>query len=95
MENCCFLKNIYAKQLANDDAPKAIDDGPWRDGDDDDDDEQDRNTLHQYVNPTKTVHSIFGGKVFLESKRERKLLKRAYLNVVNTDDLIFDPRLPA
>jgi hypothetical protein len=33
--------------------------------------------------------------VSLESKRERKLLKRAYLSVVNTDDLISDPRLPA
>jgi hypothetical protein len=39
MENCRFLKNIYAKQLTNDDATKAIDNGPWRDGDDDDDDE--------------------------------------------------------
>jgi hypothetical protein len=96
MENCCFLKNIYTKQLANDDAPKAIDDGPWCDGDDDDDDdEQDRNPRHQYVNPTKIVHSIFGEKVSLESKRERKLLKRAYLTVVNTDDLISNPRLPA
>jgi hypothetical protein len=95
MENYRFLKNIYAKQLSNDDAPKAIDDGPRRDGDDDDDDEQDRNPRHQYVNPTKTVHSIFGGNVFLESKRERKLLKRACLSVINTDDLISDPRLPA
>jgi hypothetical protein len=95
MENCRFLKNIYAKQLANDDALKAIDDGPWHDGDDDDDDEQDRNLHHQYVNPTKIVHSIFGGKVYLESKPERKLLKRTYLSVVNTDDLISDPRLLA
>jgi hypothetical protein len=95
MENCRFLKNIYAKQLANDDAPKAIEDGPRRDGDDDNDDEQDRNPRHQYVNPTKTVHSIFGEKVSLESKRKRKLPKRAYLSVVNTDDLISDPRLLA
>jgi hypothetical protein len=95
MENCHFHKNIYAKQHANDDAPKAIDDGPQCDGDDDDDDEQDRNPRHQYVNPTKTVHSIFGGKVSLESKHERKLLKRACLSVVNTDDLISDPRLLA
>jgi hypothetical protein len=95
MENCRFFKNIYAKQLANEDAPKAIDDGPRRDGDDDDDDEQDRNHGHQYVNPTKTVHSIFGEKVSSESKRERKLLKRACLNVVNAVDLISDPRLPA
>jgi hypothetical protein len=95
MENYRFLKNIYAKQIANDGAPKAIDDGPWRDGDDDDDDEQDRNPRHQYVNPTKTVHSIFGGKVSLESKREHKLLKQACLNIVNADDLISDPRLSA
>jgi hypothetical protein len=95
MENYRFLKNIYAKQLANDDAPKAIDIGPRHDGDDDDDDEQDRNPRHQYVNPTKTIHSIFDEKVSLESKRERKLLKQACLSVVNTDDLISDPRLLA
>jgi hypothetical protein len=95
MENCHFLKNIYAKQLAHDDALRAIDDGPRCDGDDDDDDEQERNHRHQYVNPTKTVHSIFGGKVSLESMHERKLLKRACLNVVNADDHISDPRLPA
>jgi hypothetical protein len=95
MENCRFLKNIYTKQIAKDDAPKAIDDGPRCDGDDDDDDEQDRNPRHQYINPTKTVHSIFGGKVSLESKHERKLQKRTCLNIVNADDLISDPRLPA
>jgi hypothetical protein len=55
----------------------------------------DRNPHHQYVNPTKNDHSIFGGKVSLESKRERKLLKRACLSVINTDVLISNPRLPA
>jgi hypothetical protein len=97
MENCRFLKNISLSHLPMMmlQAPKAIDDGPRRDDDDNDDDEQDRNPRHQYVNPTKTVHSIFGRKVSLESKRERKLLKRACLSVVNTDDLISDPRLPA
>jgi hypothetical protein len=95
MENYRFLRNIYAKQLANDDAPKAIDDGPRHDGDDDNDDAQDRNPHHQYVNPTKIVHSIFGDKVSLESKHERKLLKRACLSIVNIDDLISDLRLSA
>jgi hypothetical protein len=33
--------------------------------------------------------------VSLESKCELKLLKRACLSVINTDDLISDPRLPA
>jgi hypothetical protein len=95
MENYRFLRNIYAKQLANDDAPKAIDDGPRCDSDEDDDDAQDRNPHHQYVNPIKTVHSIFGGKVSLESKRKRKLLKRACLSIANVDDLIYDLRFLA
>jgi hypothetical protein len=95
MENCRFLKNIYANHLANEDALKAIDDGPWRHGGDNDDDKQDRNPHHQYVNPTKTVHSIFGEKVSLESKHEHKLLRWVYLSIVNVDDLISDPRIPA
>jgi hypothetical protein len=37
---------------------------------------------------------LSGGKVSVESKRERKLLARAYLNVAKVDDLIADPRLP-
>jgi hypothetical protein len=40
------------------------------------------------------VHSIFGGKVSIKSKRERKLLKRACLNVDSTDGLIADPKFP-
>jgi hypothetical protein len=74
MENCRFLKNIYAKQIAAADAARAADDAQRRDGDNDAD-EQDRDPRHQYVAPTKTIHSIFGGKVSLESKRECKLLK--------------------
>jgi hypothetical protein len=94
MENCRFLKNIYAKQLAADDAAKAHDNVQRQDGDDDDD-EQDRDPHHQYVAPTKIVHSIFGDKVSLESKHERKLLKRACMSVTNVDDLITDHRFPA
>jgi hypothetical protein len=37
MENCRFLKNIYAKHLAANDTAKAHDDTQRRDGDDDDD----------------------------------------------------------
>jgi len=40
------------------------------------------------------VRSIFVGKVSIESKRERKLLKRACLNIDNTDGLIADPKFP-
>jgi len=60
----------------------------------DEDDDQDRDPRHQYVSPTDVVHSIFGGKVSIESKRERKLLKRACLNEDSTDGLITDPNFP-
>jgi hypothetical protein len=40
------------------------------------------------------VATIVGGKVSIVSKHERKLLARACLNVVKTNDLIADPRLP-
>ena len=49
---------------------------------------------HQYISPTDVVHSIFGGKVSIESKRERKLLKRACLNVDSTDGLVADLKFP-
>jgi len=60
----------------------------------DDDDDQDRDPRRQYVNPTDVVHSIFRGKVSIESKRERKLLKRACLNVDSTDGPLTDPKFP-
>ena len=37
---------------------------------------------------------MFGGKVSIKSKRERKLLKRAFLNVYSSDGLITDPKFP-
>jgi hypothetical protein len=40
------------------------------------------------------VATIIGGKVSVESKRERKLLACACPNVAKTDDLTADPRLP-
>jgi hypothetical protein len=40
------------------------------------------------------MHTIIGGKVSIETKRERKLLAHACLNVANTDNLIIDPQLP-
>jgi len=53
--------------------------------------DQDTDPRHQYVSLTDVVHSIFGGKVSIESKRERKVLKRACLNVDSADGLIADP----
>jgi len=93
MEECRILKSIYTRRAAQDDPAKN--DGK-QDGrcHEDEDDDQDRDPRHQYVNPTDVVHSIFGGKVSIESKRERKLLKRACLNVDSTDGLIADPKFP-
>jgi len=90
MEECCVLKSIYTWQAAQDDTAKKNGQQDGRDHEDEDED-QDRDPRHQYVSPTDVVHSIFGGKVSTESKRERKLLKRACLNIDTTDGLIADP----
>jgi len=93
MEECRVLKSIYTRRAAQDDSAKK---NNKRDGHDheDEDEDQDRDPRHQYVSPTDVVHSIFGGKVSIESKRERKLLKRACLNIDSTDGLIADPKFP-
>jgi len=93
MEECRVLKSIYTRRAAQDDSAKNNGKQDGRDHEDEDED-QDRDPQHQYVNPTDVVHSIFGGKVSIESKRERKLLKRACLNVDTTDGLIADPKFP-
>jgi len=80
MEECRVLKSIYTRRAAQDDSAKKNGKQDGR-GHEDEDDDQDRDPRHQYVSPTDVVHSIFGGKVSIESKRERKLLKRACLNV--------------
>jgi len=93
MEECRVLKSIYTQRAAQGDSIKK--NGKHdRHGHEDKHDDQDRDPRHQYVSPTDVVHSIFGGKVSIESKRERKLLKRAYLNVDSTDGLIADPKFP-
>jgi hypothetical protein len=93
MEECRVLKNIYTRRAAQDDPARK---GGKQDGRDheDEDEDQDRDPRHQYVSPTDMVHSIFGGKVSIESKRERKLLKRACLNIDSADGLIADPKFP-
>jgi len=93
MEECCILKSIYTQWAAQGDSAKK-NRKQDRQGHEDDDDDQDRDPRHQYVSPTDVVHSIFGGKVSIESKRERKLLKRACLNVDSADDLVADPKFP-
>jgi len=93
MEECRVLKSIYTQRAAQ--GNTAEKNGKQdRLGQEDEDDDQDRDPRHQYVSPTDVVHSIFGGKVSIESKRERKLLKWACLNVDSTDGLIVDLKCP-
>ena len=89
MEECRVLKNIYTRRAAQDDPAKKNGKQDGRDHED-----EDRDPRHQYVSPTDVVHFIFGGKVSIESKRERKLLKTACLNIDNTDGLIADLKFP-
>ena len=91
MENCRVLKSIYTRQQAPDTSDKPNDVGEQRNEDNDD---EDTDPHHKYVKPTDRVHTIIGGKVSIETKRECKLLACACLNVANTDNLVADPRLP-
>jgi len=93
MEKCRVLKSIYTQRAAQEDAAKKNGKQDRR-SQEDEDDNQDRDPWHQYVNPTDVAHSIFGRKFSIESKRERKLLKRACLNVDSTDASIADPKFP-
>ena len=91
MENCRVLKSIYTRQQAPNTSDKPNNVGEQRDEDNDDEHVDPR---HKYVKPTDHVHTIIGGKVSIETKRERKLLSRACLNVAYADNLITDPWLP-
>jgi hypothetical protein len=94
LENCKVLKEIYRRKQASENADKPNDATDQRNRRDNDEDNPDKNPKHQYQEPVRHVATIVGGKVSIESKRERKLLARACLNVAKTDDLIADPRLP-
>jgi len=67
MEECRVLKSIYTQGAAQGDTAKKNRKEDRR-GQEDEDDDQDREPRHQYVGPSDVVHSIFGGKVSIESK---------------------------
>jgi hypothetical protein len=94
LENCKVLKEIYRHKQALENANKPNDTTDQHNHRDDDEDDPDKNPKHQYQEPVRHVTTIVRGKVSVESKRERKLLARACLNVAKVDDLIADPRLP-
>jgi hypothetical protein len=93
MEKCHVLKSIYTQQAIQGDTAKTAGKHDRRNQEDEDQD-QDRDPCHQYVNqPTSSIPSSVG-KVSIESKRERKLLKRACLNVDSSDGLVTNPKFP-
>jgi hypothetical protein len=94
LENCKVLKEIYHRKQASENADKPDDATDQCNRRDDDEDDPDKNPKHQYQELVRHVATIVRGKVSVESKRERKLLACACLNVAKTDDLIADPRLP-
>jgi hypothetical protein len=57
-----------------------------------DEEEQDKNPRHTNKDPNRTIHTIFGGKVASETRRERKLTARAVMAVANSDEKIADPK---
>jgi hypothetical protein len=88
LENCKVLKEIYHRKQASENVDKPNDATDQRNHRDDDEDDPDKNPKHQYQEPVRHVATIIGGKVSVESQRERKLLARACLNVAKTKDLI-------
>jgi len=65
MEEWSVLKSIYTQRAAQEDPVKK---NGKQDRHEDEDDDHYRDPRHQYVSPIDVVHSIFGGKVSIESK---------------------------
>jgi hypothetical protein len=57
-----------------------------------DKEERDKNPRHAYKDPNRTICTIFGDKVALETRWERKLTARAIMAITNSDERIVDPK---
>jgi hypothetical protein len=57
-----------------------------------DEEERDKNRHHAYKDPDRTIRTIFGDKVTLETRQERKLIARAVMALANSDEKITDPK---
>jgi hypothetical protein len=71
-------------------------DNQWDDkkGDEEekDEEEQDKKPHHAYKDPDRTIHTIFGDKVTLETRRERKLTAQAVMAVTKSNEKITGPK---
>jgi hypothetical protein len=72
-------------------------DNQWDDkkGDEEEKDEEEQDKKkphHAYKDPDRTIRTIFGGKVALETRWERKLTAQAVMAVTNSDEKITGPK---
>jgi hypothetical protein len=54
--------------------------------------EEHKDPHHAYKDPDRSVRSIFGGKVALENRRQRKLTTQAVMGLNNSDERVADPK---
>jgi hypothetical protein len=96
MVDCRVLKALFRgnarKKPRNDKNAGCSNDPPRQPDDDEDDVGSEPDPRHTYNPSARTIAMIFGGKVALETGRERKLLARVVMNVAKQDDKIADPK---
>jgi hypothetical protein len=99
MDDCGGLKTIYRSD------PQKRQHGGDKDGDkndrwddkrpDDEDkteDERDKDSRHAYKDPDRSVRTIFGEKVALENRHQRKLTAQAVMVLNNPDGKVANPK---
>jgi hypothetical protein len=57
-----------------------------------DEEEQDKNPYHAYKDLDRTIRTIFGGKVALETGRQRKLTTQAVMVLAKSDEKTADSK---
>jgi hypothetical protein len=99
MGDCRGLKSIYRsdprkRQCGGDKDGNKNDrrDDKRPDEEDKTEEECDKDPRHAYKDPDRSVRSIFGGKVALENKRQRKLTARAIMALNNSNEKVADPK---
>jgi hypothetical protein len=99
MGDCRGLKSIYCSDTRKrqcggdkDDDKDDRRDNKRPDEEDKTEEERDKDPHHAYKDPNRRVHNIFGGKIALENRRQRKLTTRAVMALNNSDKKVTDPK---
>jgi hypothetical protein len=99
MGNCRGMKSIYCSDACK--RQRGVDkdgnkddcrDDKRPDEEDKTEEQHDKDPHHAYKDPTRSVRSIFGGKVALENRRQRKLTARVVMALNNSDERVADPK---